>query len=442
MARIVEDSDCDEFPDLGQLLENVKAAPRSLAKTSREATVRASQGGGKREGGEGRKTARKVSSQRRGEETVTGRVQEGEGEELDVEPVIKEKPRPRKRVLNQKNDNPLLRPLSGSSTRRVSPDTVEERMKVKVKEAKGKMEPTRPESKTSAIELEEEAGRESRAPKIKSGTKIVPKAKKAQLLEVDPDEEESSICCNELSTKDAKRNEVKIVEAKPKRSYTTKFDSSQEDSSISCNEAPAKEVKGKEIKRKGTRLKKSCHTKFDSDKEDSAVSCNELPAEEAKDKKVKRSEGKPKRSYNTKFDSDDEDDFASDGLSDFIVSDSTFLDEESEVEVPVQRSVRRLVKGRRPRKDDSDDSDLESKMGKLTFEDDPFAGSKEASWESDLKKFTDNYEVESNPPVLKLPKKAADTTQRDVLKPERVQAPTSRPTTSGSEVENPFTLKL
>jgi hypothetical protein len=164
-----------------------------------------------------------------------------------------------------------------------------------------------------------------------------------------------------------------------------------------------------------------------------------------KGKEVKGSAPKPKKQTFPLFDSDDEEDHdsdgVSDGISDFVVNDSTFLEEESLIEVPAPRSIRRLVKGRKPRKDDSDDEDLDLKMGKLTFNDDPFASSKEVSWERDLKEFADSYEADDIPPVLKLPKKIIDT-QRDVPKTEKKDRAPSRPPTSGSEIENPFTHKL
>jgi hypothetical protein len=70
---------------------------------------------------------------------------------------------------------------------------------------------------------------------------------------------------------------------------------------------------------------------------------------------------------------EEEFDTESDGLSDFIVNDSTFLEEDdSEVETPPPRSARRLVKGRRQVRDLSPaEGELDLRMGQLTVEDGP-----------------------------------------------------------------------
>jgi hypothetical protein len=68
----------------------------------------------------------------------------------------------------------------------------------------------------------------------------------------------------------------------------------------------------------------------------------------------------------------------SDGMSDFVVDDSESLEEEeSEIEIPPPRSVRRLVQGRRPRKELEDDLDV--KMRKLDIKDGDLDGSEGSS---------------------------------------------------------------
>lgn len=154
----------------------------------------------------------------------------------------------------------------------------------------------------------------------------------------------------------------------------------------------------------------------------------------------------------------------SDNLSDFIVNDSTFLDDgESVLEIPPPRSVRRLVQGRRPRtiSSDSDAEDLDLRLGKLNLEEnDPFAGKKgDVDALKGLRDLVDGFASDGEDediPAFRLPKqKIPQKTQREIPKPGKqtqapappaaqTQNPTSRPTTSSSEFSNhnPFTLKL
>ncbi|KAH8791635.1 SprT-like family-domain-containing protein [Hyaloscypha finlandica] len=93
----------------------------------------------------------------------------------------------------------------------------------------------------------------------------------------------------------------------------------------------------------------------------------------ARGKIVRKTAEKTRATPPLKVESEEEDfGLDSDGLSDFIVDDSTFLEEEDTViEEPAPRSVRRLVKGRKSnRVQVSDDEGLDLRMGKLKVEDD------------------------------------------------------------------------
>jgi hypothetical protein len=117
-------------------------------------------------------------------------------------------------------------------------------------------------------------------------------------------------------------------------------------------------------------------------------------------------------------------------LSDFIVDDSTFLEEEDTViDEPAPRSVRKLVKGRRPaRIDDSDDEELELRMGKLKVEEDTSNTLDKALKELNLDDSDDEDLVE--------------TRRRKKIQPEVLGLPKNDQTQpASSDIEDPFTLR-
>ncbi|KAK0101518.1 hypothetical protein ONS95_006686 [Cadophora gregata] len=112
-------------------------------------------------------------------------------------------------------------------------------------------------------------------------------------------------------------------------------------------------------------------------------------------KAVKRTARNPKAAKYMviAFESDEEDYQGTSGVSDFIVGDSSFLDEKSAVEASPPRPARKLVQGRgRPIKSGSSDSeDLGCRMNKLNVDDDVFPDSKKAT--RDLEDFVENRGV-------------------------------------------------
>jgi hypothetical protein len=153
---------------------------------------------------------------------------------------------------------------------------------------------------------------------------------------------------------------------------------------------------------------------------------------------------KPVSTPDAKIESDEEDfGLDSDGLSDFIDNDSTFHEEEDYmVEAPPPRSVRRLVKGRQPVRDDGSDEALELRMGKLTVVDDTLKGSKKESVENALQDFGDSYPEEETPPRAsrssKPTRERQSKTSKPVMEPSGKQRPVPPPSSPG--LDDPFTL--
>jgi hypothetical protein len=329
MARAVEVSD-DDFPDLAQLLKSGKPESKSATTTVKRKTRKAFNTsrdpvGDATETSESkvkRNDSLKIVKGQHDEKRETReRSKEIEG---DVQPVVEVKTRPKKRILNQKNDNPLLRPLGNSTRDHLSPDISDISIKVRSKEDARTNKARQPDPSTRQSTPEEQPQTNTKVSRPKVEKKPAPKATKKAL---------------------------------------------------------------------------------------------------------------------PRYDSTEEEDYSSDGLSDFIVNDSSFLDDESVVEAPAPKSTRRLVRGRKPRSEDSDDEDLGVQMKKLTFNDDPFTGSSEVSRERDLREFADNYEAENSPPP-KPPKKVSEETRSNSTEGEKVHSTLSRPLTSSSEIDNPFTLRL
>lgn len=196
-------------------------------------------------------------------------------------------------------------------------------------------------------------------------------------------------------------------------------------------------------KLKEIRLKASSKVGLGSDQE-------ELEQPVALPRKTAASRSKEYRKVDSKrqptstpiFESDEED-FGeeSDGLSDFIVNDSTFLEEEdSVIEMPPPRSARRLVKGRRPAKDEDDEEDLDMRMKKLAVDDEPVKKSRKVSVEKHLEDFEDSFSDGQTIPRTKLPNRTQPTASQARKEPiHRQNAPTIAPS---SDIEDPFTLRL
>jgi hypothetical protein len=154
----------------------------------------------------------------------------------------------------------------------------------------------------------------------------------------------------------------------------------------------------------------------------------------ARGKIVRKTAEKTQATPPLKVESEEEDfGLGSDGLSDFIVDDSTFLEEEDTViEEPAPRSVRRLVKGRKPnRVQVSDDEGLDLRMGKLKVEDDASSTLDKALKELNLEDSDDGDLLETK--IKKCPKDIQFKIPRQSKNDEAAPA--------SSDFEDPFTLR-
>lgn len=146
---------------------------------------------------------------------------------------------------------------------------------------------------------------------------------------------------------------------------------------------------------------------------------------------------KTKPGVPTKLDSEDEKEESGlnsgdDGLSDFVVDDSDSLEEEdSVIEMPPPRSVRRLVKGRRPAKEEDE---IEKEMRKLKFldDDDSVPFQKPLRKETEIPK-RQGSETESG---------GSKTTSEDNFKSEGEVQVKRTTLDSSSDLDDPFTLRL
>jgi len=309
MARIVEDSD-DEFPDLADIHNGPRKSSSRIATRSRKTSKPDAQHGQDA-------TVKRERSQ----------LIETGGNALDFKEMrsVTAVPKPRKRILNQTSDNPLLRPIASTTINKAS----------------------------------------------------------AKLLG------------------------DSIAEPKDIREHFNKYIHSESVSPSSGNSTKGKApiVETQSMKQEG-RQKKT------------------------------QSFAKPV----IHFSSDEEEYEGASGLSDFIVEDSTFLDEEDSItEVPPPRSVRRLVQGRRRpvQIEDSDSEDLGRRLESLDLTKELSGSSRMPSFERDLEASTEK-DVQSRVP------KSKKTYQEKTLQPSQSRKEVPRPNFEvlGSEIEDPFTLRL
>jgi hypothetical protein len=206
-----------------------------------------------------------------------------------------------------------------------------------------------------------------------------------------------------------------------------------------------KDGKGKGVRDESMEIRMKAASKSgpNSDQEDlekPAALLRKTAASRSRESRKVASKGHPTQ---TPIFESDEEDFGeeSDGLSDFIVNDSIFLEEEdSVIEMPPPRSMRRLVKGRRPAKDEDDDEDLDVKMKKLAVDDEPVKKSRKVSVEKHLEDFEDSFSDGQTIPRTKLPNRTQPKASQPRKEPiPKQKAPTIAPS---SDIDDPFTLRL
>ena len=118
-------------------------------------------------------------------------------------------------------------------------------------------------------------------------------------------------------------------------------------------------------------------------------------------------------------------------MSDFILDDSTFLEEEDTIiEEPAPRSVRRLVKRKRPnRVEKSDDEESGKQMEKLNIGEDVSKTLEKALRELDLDDSEDEGKMKTKITLRNIHSEVPRRGRDDKAPP------------SSSDIDNPFTLR-
>ncbi|KAI9052538.1 hypothetical protein LZ554_003881 [Drepanopeziza brunnea f. sp. 'monogermtubi'] len=332
MARlVVEDSD-DEFPDLAEILSRKTEVriPKPESRTKKTLNT------------DGESPSKRTDS----------RLKAKRAEEVEAG-----KPRPRKRILNQTSDNPLLRPIANLS--------------------RGSSESSG--SSKSKFDISPE----------RSARRRVVASRPSAVLDAE------AVTENNDSEPEGRAQKKDLR----KRTTPPSFQQSSVSDPVS--------LAGKHV-----------------------VEPREGPQSmEAREEKAKA----PSKQTVIDPDSDDEEFEGASGLSDFIVDDSTVLDEESII-LPPPRSSRKLVRGRgRPRElEGSDSEDLGREMARLRVDDDVFQDSKKRAEEKFLEEFANDYREKE--PTLHL--RRPETNSRTKNNPPRIKAEVLT-----SDFEDPFALR-
>jgi len=420
MARIVEGIGCesgsgseDEFPSVQELLS-------TRGKRTPGTRVKSVSMGDKKGGARVRSLIKR--------DLKSGEVRRKEAEVVNGKGGVP-KGLPKKRVLNQKSDNPLLRPFDGASS-----ELLGEGSRRKVRGFGGVTG-----KKLSAKSVGEEAPAKQDGPK---DGKSLAQRRGSELVESVESENENlvPVRSSKKGLKTARKLDLKAPEGKGSTRSPSKLMKSVEADhpkvggmrAVDDYAGPGKEKPSKRFSAKETREDTEAGTSRSTPVE-SIVSEDEDLQQATKPTKsiqVKQPAEKPRASPPQRVESEEDFELDSDGLSDFIVDDSTFLEEEDTViDEPAPRSVRKLVKGRRPaRIDDSDDEELELRMGKLKVEEDTSNTLDKALKELNLDDSDDEDLVE--------------TRRRKQIQPEVLGLPKNDQTQpASSDIEDPFTLR-
>lgn len=384
MARVVEDigsengSD-DEFPSVEELVatrgKKTLVAKERVTSVSNAAKTRSLAKRNMRIGefGEG------------GKEVGGGGMGEGKAKGMGTA---------RKRVLNQKSDNPLLRPFDSASS-----------------DLPG--EPLRRKGRGL------DSRRQTLAKKDGNVLEKVPRGRSP--------EQQHEATREDITTQQKNNNPIQSIEPEiGDRSRVRKAKSQAKNSSTKQVGRPKNEEAKENKEYERTR---STHVES-NEFEDENFDPFRKPS---KHRQVRNTAERPRKSSSPKVESEEEDfGLDSDGLSDFIVDDSTFMEEEDTViEEPAPRSVRRLVKGRRPNRiEESDDEDLDPQTGKLKVEE-----STANTLEKALKELNLDDSDDEDLPEAKTRKNPKDIQHKVPRRNKDDKA-----TLASSDIEEPFTL--
>lgn len=348
----------NDFPEISDLLAAKKQRP--AVKTA----------------GKGEKT---TSSPVKALRKETGKLMRKAKEGESATEMAKEKMKPKKRVLGQVVENPLLRPLSGGFPAEGKRKGVvkgnggklveKEAKNVQPKESSGsegiverarrREGARRPKTKVSASvkaesfssEVEKKSKKEC-ATKERKSLRTMERIRSTATLQLQSDEEDCSIQTASQNTQIS--NPTSGVE----------LDNEAEDHG-QVPEPSEEEVMTRKPNRKATeKIQPNPPLQDESDNEDLGAITT------TRSKPYRKAAAKCPSKPASELDSDVEDSLLySDGMSDFIVDDDDSLEEENtEIEIPPPKSVRKLVRGRKPRIGDSDDEDLELRMKNLAVD--------------------------------------------------------------------------
>jgi hypothetical protein len=347
------------------------------------------------------------------------------------------KVRARKRVLKQTADNPLLRRFDGTSSELLGEGLRRKGRAVGLKDKKAAvgreevvLELESCGGKKTLGRVEDEGSKDEEKPKSSSDTLIksiesdnhgVSQARKAK-------RQPKTTKGKEIREGvDVETEEVRIH---PKSRSTTVQSNESEDEDISqVRKAKTRQTSKKvdvKIKEVTALEQGRLTTKESTEDEDSNQKRKTVKTRQARKPAKKVESRSPPKAES------DEEDFGldSDGLSDFIVDDSTFLEEEDTIiEEPAPRSVRRLIKGRRQnRVEDSDDEESGKQMGKVKI-DDISTTLEKALRHLDL----DDSEDEGEPKTK--------FTSKDIHSKVPRRGRDDKAPPASSDIDNPFTLR-
>lgn len=168
----------------------------------------------------------------------------------------------------------------------------------------------------------------------------------------------------------------------------------------------------------------------------------------AKSKTRKIADLKPSKRLVVESEPEPDEYYDSDGLSDFVVDDSSFLESEDSVmniPPPAPRSCRKLVQGRKIKGgEESDGEDLDLEMKKLNIRDNALAQesrgvSKEKELEAFAKDSSDNDE--DSPTNKRIPRKLFEDVRMEPPRRTKEASPTKKFEPASSDIEDPFTLR-
>ena len=343
----------------------------------------------------------------------------------------------RKRVLKQTANNPLLRRFDGTSSELLGNGLRRKGRAVGLKDRKAAvgreevvLEPDSCGGKKILVKIEDEG-------KMVEETKSSSK-KLMKFIESDDDgvsqaremkRQPKTAKGREITTvMDGETEEVKIH---PKwRSITMQSNESEDEDISQVRKAKTRQISKKvngKIK-EDTTPEQDHSTPVESAENEDANQMRKT----VKTRQSKKSTKKFESTSPPKVESDEEDfGLDTDGLSDFIVDDSTFLEEEDTIiEEPAPRSVRRLVKGRRQyRVEDSDDEESRKRMGKTKAEEDVSKTLEKALRELDLEDSEDEGETKSK------------ITSKDIHSKVPRRGRDDKAPPASSDIDNPFTLR-